>query len=203
MLKVAKFGGSSMADANQFNKIRDIVKADPERRVVVVSAPGKRFSNDHKVTDLLYLCHAHSKYGVSSYSTFAKVAKRYRTIANSLGLSIELDDEFASLQKDIDEGMTEDEVASRGEFFAARLMANFLGFKFIDSKDWLSFAMDGTIDLPTSYSKLRKLVGNDKVVLPGFYGSMPDGEIKLLSRGGSDITGALAAAALGAEVYEN
>ena len=203
MLKVLKFGGSSMADETQFAKVRSIVEADPSRRVVVVSAAGKRFKNDHKITDLLYLCHAHLQYGVSCDGVFDMVRSRYLEIRDALGLSTPLEREFDDLRAKMDKGISADELVSRGEYFAARLMADYLGFDFLDSSLWLKFRLDGTVDQAQSYESLRRAASGRRVVIPGFYGVMPDGSIHTFSRGGSDITGALAAAALDADVYEN
>ena len=203
MLKVVKFGGSSMADAVQYAKVKSIVEADPARRVVVVSAAGKRFSEDHKLTDLLYLCYAHLQYGVSCESVFDMIAERYRSIARDCGLSPDIEAELNALYEQLQQGITQDELVSRGEYFSAKLMAEYLGFEFVDAADWLTFRFDGSVDTETSYEALRRLAEDKKVVIPGFYGSMPDGHIRVLTRGGSDITGALAAAALNADVYEN
>ena len=203
MLKVLKFGGTSMADAAQYRKIRDIVRSDPSRRVVVVSAAGKRTSDDNKITDLLYLCYAHLQYGVSYDSIFDMVRERYCAIRDELGLKTDLETEFDALRKRMDSGISREELVSRGEYFSALLMAEFLGFRFIDATEWLYFHYDGTVDQEKSYAALQKLVGASCAVIPGFYGLMPDGKIRTLTRGGSDITGALAAAALDADVYEN
>ena len=203
MLKVLKFGGSSMADAQQLSKVRSIVESDPSRRVVVVSAAGKRFKNDHKITDLLYLCHAHLQYGVSCDAVFDMVRSRYLEIRDELGLSTPLEQEFDALRQKMDQGISADELVSRGEYFAAKLMADYLGFKFVDAADWVKFRFDGTVDQEASYEALRNQVDGIGVVIPGFYGQLPDGKIKTFTRGGSDITGALAAAALDADVYEN
>lgn len=203
MLKVVKFGGSSMADARQFAKVRSIVQADPARRVVVVSAAGKRDSGDHKLTDLLYLCYAHLQYGVSCDSVFQMIADRYVSIRNECGLSTDIERELAALRAQMERGISQDELVSRGEYFSALLMADYLGFDFLDAKLWLKFKFDGSIDQEASYEELRRLAEGRSVVIPGFYGVMPDGRIRTLTRGGSDITGALAAAALDADVYEN
>ena len=203
-MKVVKFGGSSMADAGQYRKIRDILLADPERRVVVVSAAGKRNKADHKITDLLYLCYAHTQYGVDCSGVFEMIVSRYREIQRDLGLTLDLEPEFAALKQRLDaKTVTQDELASRGEYFSARLMAAYLGFQFVDAADWVKFKFDGTVDQESSYEALRDLVRGMGVVIPGFYGLMPDGRIRTFTRGGSDITGALAAAALDADVYEN
>ena len=204
MLKVTKFGGSSMADAGQYRKVRDIVLADPERKVVIVSAAGKRNSADHKLTDLLYLCHAHTRYGVACDPIFDMITSRYLEIRDELQLDVDLETEFADLKKRLDaKKVTEDELASRGEYYSAKLMAAFLDFEFVDAADWIRFNMDGTVDKEFSYAALKKLGSGKGIVIPGFYGAMPDGRIRTFSRGGSDITGALAAAALDATVYEN
>ena len=204
MLKVTKFGGSSMADAGQYRKVRDIVLADSGRKVVIVSAAGKRGSGDHKLTDLLYLCHAHTKYGVACDPVFDMITSRYVEIRDELGLNVDLESEFADLKKRLDaKDVTEDELASRGEYFSAKLMAAFLGFDFVDAADWIQFNLDGTVNKEVSYPALKKLGSGKGIVIPGFYGAMPDGRIRTFSRGGSDITGALAAAALDADVYEN
>ena len=203
MLKVVKFGGSSMADAKQFAKVRSIVQADPARRVVVVSAAGKRSPDDHKLTDLLYLCYAHLQYGVSCDSVFQMIADRYVSIRDECGLSTDIESELAALRAQMERGISQDELVSRGEYFSALLMADYLGFDFLDAKLWLKFKFDGSIDQEASYEELRRLAEGRSVVIPGFYGVMPDGSIRTLTRGGSDITGALAAAALDADVYEN
>ncbi|MBE6939702.1 MAG: aspartate kinase [Ruminococcaceae bacterium] len=203
MRKVLKFGGSSMADARQFAKVKSIVEADPSRSVVVVSAAGKRFQEDHKLTDLLYLCHAHLQYGVACDSVWQMICDRYIEIRDQLELPTDLETEFAELRQKMDRGISQDELVSRGEYFAARLMADYLGFAFVDAAHWLVFKMDGTVDQEISYENLQRAAGGRKIVTPGFYGAMPDGAIKTFTRGGSDITGALAAAALDADVYEN
>ena len=203
-MKVVKFGGSSMADAGQYRKVRDILLADPERRVVVVSAAGKRFSGDHKITDLLYLCHAHTQYGVDCSNIFDMIRSRYLEIRDELGIALDLETEFSALKSGLDRKMvSQDELASRGEYFSAKLMAAFLGFQFVDAADWIRFKFDGSVDQETSYALLKDRYKGFGIVIPGFYGMMPDGKIRTFTRGGSDITGALAAAALDAEVYEN
>ena len=203
MLKVTKFGGSSMADAGQYRKVRDIVLADKQRRVVVVSAAGKAHKDDHKITDLLYLCYAHVQYGVDCDPVFNQITSRYLQIRDELGLDMDLETEFAELKKRLDaKEVSQDELVSRGEYFSAKLMAAYLGFKFVDSADWVKFNLDGTVDKEFSYPALAQHKG-EPMVIPGFYGVMPNGAIRTFSRGGSDITGALAAAALDADVYEN
>ena len=203
-MKVVKFGGSSMADAGQYRKIRDILLADPDRKVVVVSAAGKRSKADHKITDLLYLCYAHSQYGVDCSGVFDMIASRYLEIRDELGLKLDLEPELADLKRRIDaKTISQDELASRGEYFSAKLMAAYLDFRFVDAADWVKFRFDGSVDQEATYEALRGLIQGNGAVIPGFYGRLPDGHIRTFTRGGSDITGALAAAALDAEVYEN
>ena len=204
-MKVVKFGGSSMADAGQYRKVRDILMADPERKVVVVSAAGKRFSGDHKLTDLLYLCYAHIQYGVDCSTIFDAIASRYIDIRDDLGLSLPIEVDLELLKHRIDaKEISQEELVSRGEYLSAKLMADYLGFQFVDAADWVKFNMDGTVNEKDSYEALRsQVILGYGAVIPGFYGAMPDGTIHTFSRGGSDITGALAAAALDADVYEN
>ena len=205
MLKVTKFGGSSMADAGQYRKVKDIILADRERRVVIVSAAGKRFSGDHKLTDLLYLCYAHIQYGVACDTVFDMISSRYIEIRDELGLKLDLESEFAKLKQRLEaKKVSQDELVSRGEYFSAKLMAAHLGYQFLDATEWVKFNLDGSVDQEVSYALLKEKADLSKgVVTPGFYGVMPNGSVKTFSRGGSDISGALAAAALDADVYEN
>ena len=204
-MKVVKFGGSSMADAGQYRKVRDILLADPARRVVIVSAAGKRFSGDHKLTDLLYLCYSHVKYGVDCSLVFDMIKSRYLGIQSELKLDIDVEPELLELKARVAaKQVSREELVSRGEYFSAKLMAAYLGFQFIDAADWVKFKMDGTVNQEESYAALReRMTPGVGAVIPGFYGTMPDGLIHTFSRGGSDITGSLAAAALDADVYEN
>ena len=204
-MKVVKFGGSSMADAGQYRKVRDILMADPDRKVVIVSAAGKRFSGDHKLTDLLYLCYSHVKYGVDCSLIFDMIKSRYLGIQNELKLQLDVGPELEELKRRVaDKRVSREELVSRGEYFSAKLMADYLGFQFIDAADWVKFNLDGTVNQEESYAALRGQITPGKgAVIPGFYGAMPDGAIHTFSRGGSDITGSLAAAALDADVYEN
>ena len=204
-MKVAKFGGSSMADAGQYRKVKNIIESDPSRRVVVVSAAGKRFKDDHKLTDLLYLCYSHTKYGVRCDPIFDMIVSRYCEIRDELGIQLDLESDFAELKKRIDKKeVTREELVSRGEYYSAKLMAAYLGFQFVDATDWVKFNLDSTVNMEQTYQALKELSWIGKgIVTPGFYGVMPNGTIHTFSRGGSDITGSLAAAALDAEVYEN
>ena len=204
MLKTVKFGGSSVAGAQQFEKVRDIVRADPSRRVVVVSAAGKRCSDDHKITDLLYLCHAHLTYGVSCDDILNTIQQRFVEIRDTLGLSLDIEGEFAALRGRLNKDFPVDELVSRGEYFTSRLMAEYLGFTFLDAADCVFFGADGHVNREKTYAAIDSaLKEHGALVIPGFYGSLPSGRIRVMSRGGSDISGALAAAATGSDVYEN
>ncbi len=204
MLKVLKFGGSSLADSSQFAKVKGIVDSDPDRQVVVVSAPGKRHSDDNKITDLLYLIHAHIKYGVSYDSILVSIMDRFSEIRNAFGLQTEIEKIIDETFAGIDKKTPVDFIVSRGEYFCARLMAEYLGFRFVDAADWLKFDYEGKVDTAASESKLKEFKEiYGKIVTPGFYGSMPGGDIHVFPRGGSDITGAIVAAALNADIYEN
>lgn len=204
MLKTAKFGGSSVAGAEQFKKVKAIVEADSARRIVVASAAGKRSADDHKLTDLLYLCHAHITYGVSCNDIMDTIQQRFAQLRNELGLKYDVEADFASLRKRLDRDMSVDELVSRGEYFTSRLLAEYLGYVFVDAADCIFFALDGQIDKEKTYAAIKEAVEKyGRVVIPGFYGKTPTGKIKVMTRGGSDITGALAAAAAEADVYEN
>ena len=204
MLKAVKFGGSSVAGAEQFRKVKAILEADTSRRIVVISAAGKRSGDDHKLTDLLYLCHAHLTYGVPCDAIFGTIRERFVQIRDELGLKTDIESEFDALAKRMNREMAADELVSRGEYFTARLMADFLGFTFVDAADCVFFSLDGKLDTERTYAAIREAYEKyGKLVIPGFYGKLPTGKIKVMTRGGSDISGALAAAAIGADVYEN
>jgi len=203
MLIVSKFGGSSLADAARFLRVKDIVLSDPSRRVVVVSALGRRHAADHKITDLLLLCHAHLRCGVSCWDLFRRVKERYISIRDGCALSCPVERELDALYSELGPDFPEEELVSRGEYWSARLMAELLDFAFVDAADWLRFDAGGQIDKKESYGRLEALAAGRRIVTPGFYGGMPDGAIHTLPRGGSDVTGSLAAAALGADVCEN
>ena len=204
MIKVAKFGGSSLSDGAQFAKVKNIIEQDPSRRVVVVSAPGRRTSDDNKVTDLLYLVKAHIKYDVSYDSIFEMIEQRYMDIRSECGLSLDLDQEFEIIRSKLDKNISMDYLASRGEFLNAKLMAEYLGYQFVDSADLISFKYNGDVDMEKTEQNFKEIFDvYNKIVIPGFYGSLPNGDIKVFSRGGSDVSGAIAAASLDADVYEN
>lgn len=204
MFKVAKFGGSSLADADHFRQVKSIVTSDPSRMCVIVSAAGKRSKTDSKVTDLLYLTHAHLNYGVSHDDIFSMIEQRYYDIRDELGLKYDLESEFERLKAELNPDIAIDYLVSRGEYLTARLMSEYLGFSFIDAASCVLFSYDGQIDYEKTYAAIAKeAVHNPKFVLPGFYGSLPNGHIRVMTRGGSDITGAIVANALDADIYEN
>jgi len=202
--KVCKFGGSSLADAHQLRKVQRLVEADPARRFVVPSAPGKRAANDIKVTDLLYRCHAEHARGESVAGLFGQVAERYRSIAGELGLDLDLRPDFDEIRGRIEAGASSDYVASRGEYLCGKLVAALLRFEFVDATELVFFDALGRFDAERTQSEIsRRLDGRERIVIPGFYGANPQGEIVTFSRGGSDVTGAIVARGVGADVYEN
>lgn len=204
MLKVAKFGGSSLCDGEQFAKVKKIVQSDASRSVIVVSAPGKRFHDDNKVTDLLYLCNAHLKYEVSYDSIFEMIEERFLNIRSDCGLKLDLDSEFEEIRSRMHKNMSVDYLVSRGEYLNAKLMAEYLGYTFVDAAECIEFGYNGRVDYGKTEENLKEIVNvYGKIVIPGFYGRMPDGEIKVFSRGGSDVAGAIIAASLEADTYEN
>ena len=203
-IKVVKFGGSSLADAEQFKKVIDIIRAEPERRYVVPSAPGKRFSGDEKVTDLLYECYEMATLGKPIDEFFEKIASRYRDIVSGLGLDIDLDREFATIKNAMVHKAGRDYAASRGEYLNGKVLACALGFDFIDAADVIFFAENGTLDAERTNSMLHDVLSRHyNAVIPGFYGAMPNDTIRTFSRGGSDITGSIVARAANADLYEN
>lgn len=204
MQKVVKFGGSSLANANQFKKVKDIIKSDNSRNIVVVSALGKRNKEDHKITDLLYLTAAHLKYNVDAMSVFQIIKDRYYEVKNELNIDIDLDEEFRIIESKFSKNIDEEYLVSRGEYLAAKLMAKYLDYKFVDAKEIICFNFDGTVNEKTIKEKVQDVLKfNKKIVVPGFYGAYPDGNIHLLSRGGSDVTGSILASSSQATIYEN
>jgi len=204
MVVVVKFGGSSMANASQFQKVKNIVNSNENRKIVVVSAAGKRNSEDTKLTDLLYLLHAHLKYQVSYSNVMKMIEDRIYDIKNELNLKYDLDAELNDLKSKLNKNTNQDFLVSRGEYITAKLMSEYLGYTFVDAKDLIFFNYDGSFNMAKikeATTEAYKKYG--KIIVPGFYGSLPDGNIKLLSRGGSDITGSLLAAAVDAAKYEN
>ena len=203
MLTIAKFGGSSLSCAANWKRVRSIVTSDIARRVIVVSAAGKRHADDHKITDLLYLCHAHLRYGVPCWELWRKIAGRYLAIRDACAIDCPIEDDLDAIYKNLSPRTSAGDLASRGEYLAAKLMAAYLGFSFVDAASWLQFDYAGNVFQEASYAALQSLADGRKIVTPGFYGVLPDGHIHTFSRGGSDVTGSLAAAALHADVYEN
>lgn len=203
-LKVAKFGGSSLADGIQLTKTKSIIEADPDRRYIVVSAPGKRFEGDSKVTDLLYLCKAHIENNLPYEQIFQVICDRYMAMAINLGVTIDLMPHFEKIKAKLQSGASADYVASRGEYLNALIAAAFFGYDFVDTHGLILFDSKGNLKMEETNELLaEELKKHETAVLPGFYGTNPDGKIKTFSRGGSDITGALVARAVNADVYEN
>ena len=203
-LKVLKFGGSSLADASHFKAVAEIIKAEPDRRYVVASAPGKRKSGDIKVTDLLYQCYALAADEQDVTEVFEEVKSRYNDIINELGIDLDLTEIFDKIRMSLVNHSGRDYIASRGEYLSAMILAKYLGFQFIDARKVIFFKEDGTFDSEKTNDVLREyLTRYEYAVLPGFYGSMPNGTIKTFSRGGSDITGSIVARAASATLYEN
>lgn len=204
MSKVVKFGGSSLASAEQFEKVGKIIRADKERRFVVPSAPGKRFSADSKVTDMLYNCYALAEAGRDFKAELAEIKSRYEEIISGLKLELSLDGEFKTIEKNFKAKAGENYAASRGEYLNGIVMANYLGYEFIDSAAVIFFNEKGEFDADRTNTVLSaRLAECKKAVVPGFYGAMPDGTVKTFSRGGSDVTGSIVARAVKADVYEN
>ena len=204
MVKVVKFGGSSLADANQFRKVIKIIQAENDRKYVVPSAPGKRFSGDTKVTDMLYNCYEMASKGKDITEIFTTIMDRYNSIIKDLGLALDLSDEFDNIRRSIIHKAGRDYAASRGEYLNGIILANALGFDFIDAADVIFFKDDGTLDAEkTNYVLGETLASHEYAVIPGFYGVMPNDTIKTFSRGGSDITGSIVARAAEADLYEN
>ena len=209
MKKVVKFGGSSLASAEQFKKVGRIIRKEESRKYVVPSAPGKRTPDDTKVTDMLYSCYGiaildHDEYEEEVEKQLLAIKARYDEIIQGLGLSISLDDEFKTIRTNFSRKIGRDYAASRGEYLNGIVMAAYLGYEFIDAADVIKFDEDGNFDSEKTDAILSaRLAKTERAVIPGFYGSMPDGRIKTFSRGGSDVTGSIVAKAVHAEMYEN
>ena len=204
MKKVVKFGGSSLASAQQFMKVGDIIRSDESRKYVVPSAPGKRFDNDTKVTDMLYQCYAVAQEGKKFDDLLKKIKERYDEIINGLGLSLSLEEEFKVIKEQFKAKAGSDYAASRGEYLNGIIMANYLGYEFVDSATVIFFKEDGTFDADKTNQVLRQRLENvERAVIPGFYGAYENGVVKTFSRGGSDVTGSIVAKAVQADLYEN
>ena len=203
-VKVSKFGGTSLADAAQIRKVIDILRSDAERRFLVPSAPGKRHADDEKITDLLLTCHRMAENGEDTTGIFNYICGRYDRIVEDLGLKLDLSGEYALIARNLKRGASRDYLVSRGEYLCARLLAAALDWEFIDAAEVILFDARGRFNPDGTHEKLSaRLRVAKNAVIPGFYGSMPDGRIKTFSRGGSDISGALVARAISASVYEN
>ncbi|MBO5293671.1 MAG: aspartate kinase [Clostridia bacterium] len=203
-LKVVKFGGSSLADAEQFRKVAQIVKADPNRRYVIASAPGKRYAADVKVTDMLYHCYDMVRNHEDITEYYAQISDRYTSIIRDLGLNFDISGELDYIKNAIMHYAGRDFAASRGEYLNSLILAKLLGFDFIDAESVVCFRENGSYDGEKTNEELRQeLKNHEYAVIPGFYGVMPNGTIKTFSRGGSDITGSIVARAADAEIYEN
>lgn len=204
MKKVVKFGGSSLASARQFKKVGDIIRSDKARRYVIPSAPGKRSSKDEKVTDMLYACYDAASTGGSYKKLLNKIKDRYHEIINGLDLNLNLDHEFEKIEENFLGGAGRDYAASRGEYLNGIVMANYLGYEFIDAAEVIFFDDKGNFEADLTNQELaERLEHVDRAVIPGFYGSKHDGSIKTFSRGGSDVTGSIVARAIHADLYEN
>ena len=204
MIKVVKFGGSSVANAAQFRKVKKIVEADPARQFIVTSACGKESRDDHKVTDLLYLCQAHVTYGVSYQPLLDEIQAKFQRIVTALHLKTDIQGEFAKIGALMGKDMSLDYLVSRGEYLTGLCLAEYLGAQFVDAVDVIAFRYDGSIDMEKTSGLIRQhSMAGRRMLVPGFYGAMPDGSIKVMSRGGSDITGAVIANAVDADIYEN
>jgi aspartate kinase len=205
MLKVCKFGGSSLSDEEEFAKVKKIIENDPTRRIVVVSALGKRNSSDNKITDLLYLTYQHLKYHVAWQDLFGEIKRRYLKIEKDLKINANLEDEINVIEEKLSSNaIGEEELVSRGEYLSAKLVSAYLGYDFIDSAKLIRFDYDGKVNEKETISAIQETVAShDKIVVPGFYGSYPNGRIALFSRGGSDVTGSYLAKGAKADLYEN
>jgi hypothetical protein len=204
MLKVVKFGGSSLASASQFEKVGEIIRAEDSRRFVVPSAPGKRDAKDEKVTDMLYAAYDSISSGDDYKKIFNKIKDRYNDIIKGLGLALSLDSEFEVIESEFLAGAGRDYAASRGEYLNGIIMANYLGYEFVDAAEVIFFGEDDNFDAEKTNEILaNRLKDKENAVIPGFYGIDINGKVKTFSRGGSDITGAIVARAIKADLYEN
>ena len=201
---VVKFGGTSMADAKSINQVADIVKQDKKRRYVVVSAPGKRFSQDHKITDMLYACYHDLQINGECKATFDKIRERFKGIVSDLELDIDIDAYLNQVESDMLKYNSAEFCASRGEYLSAIITAAKLGYKFIDAKDIMVFNENGDFEPEITNEKVKQVLSKvERAVIPGFYGGDESGLVHTFSRGGSDVSGAVIARAVGATMYEN
>ena len=202
--KVCKFGGSSLADANQFRKVADIINSDPLRRYVVASAPGKRSGADTKVTDMLYRCYDLAAAGEDFEEQLAAIEQRFASIMEELGITMPLKREISKIRSHLHGKLSRDYMASRGEYLNSKILAAYLGYEFYDAADAIRFTLDGRFLAEETYENLSAALKKlDRAVIPGFYGADANGNIHTFSRGGSDVTGSLVAQAVAADIYEN
>ena len=203
-IKVVKFGGSSLADAEHFKQVAKIIKSDPSRRFVVASAPGKRYSDDEKVTDMLYTCYNMIRNHQDITDYYQKIKDRYNAIIEDLEIDFDISGELEYIKNAMIHRSGRDYAASRGEYLNSLILAKYLGFDFVDAENIIFFNENSSFDeKKTSISVAEELSKHENAVIPGFYGSMPNGTIKTFSRGGSDFTGSIVAGAIGADLYEN
>lgn len=204
MKKVVKFGGSSLASAEQFKKVGNIIMSDPDRKYVIPSAPGKRFTKDTKVTDLLYRCYEAAVSGEDFSETLNQIKERYNEIIQGLGLDLSLEDEFSVIETSFKNKEGKDYAASRGEYLNGIIMAKYLDYEFVDPVNYIFFLENGRLNQEKTYKNLgKKLAKTERAVIPGFYGCGVDGKVQTFSRGGSDVTGSIVAKAVIADIYEN
>ena len=203
-IKVVKFGGSSLADAEHFRRVADIIRSDPSRKYVVASAPGKRYPGDVKVTDMLYNCYEMIKEHEDIETYYSQIKDRYYGIMSDLGLDFDISGELEYVKNAMLHRAGRDYAASRGEYINSLILAKYLGFDFVDAENVIIFREDGQLDEEKTYETMRAtLARHEYAVIPGFYGCMPNGTIKTFTRGGSDVTGSIVASAVNADLYEN
>lgn len=204
MLVVTKFGGSSLSSSTQFQKVKNIVESDAKRKIVVVSALGKRSSDDTKITDLLYILHAHLKYSVAYNDIWEMIYSRYVEIKDKLNIEYDIEQDLADLYSELNKNISKDYLVSRGEYLTAKLMSAYLGYTFVDAKNILLFDYNGNLNDELTEKAVKEAFEKyGTIVVPGFYGGYPNGDIHLLSRGGSDVTGSILAKCLQVSLYEN
>lgn len=203
MIKVSKFGGTSLASGDMFLEVKNIIESDEDRRYIVASAPGKENSSDTKVTDLLYLAYDLASNNINSEDILKKVKDKYNSIVKTTGVNLNLEEEFKGFLSNI-AGESKDYIASRGEYLNAKILAELLGYDFIDAKELIFFDENGNLDEYKTYKTIKEMSEKHKnVVIPGFYGVKPDGKVKTFSRGGGDLTGSIISRGVGVDLYEN
>ncbi|MGO2082890.1 aspartate kinase [Vagococcus sp.] len=203
-MRVIKFGGSSVANAKQFQKVKQIVTTNDKRKIIVTSASGKETNEDHKITDLLYLCFEHKRYGMSVDSIFNLIREKLITIKTTLSLETPIEQELDHLYNELQQSIELEYLVSRGEYLTAKLLSDYLNYPFVDAKDVIFFKFNGDLDYPKMEIAFQRLLKqHTKMIIPGFYGAFPNGDIHLMSRGGSDVTGSILANLANAKRYEN